>query len=371
MGAISKRDAPEFALALQPANGFVKEAIAARRIKAELAKKQGTFPDSISPPLKMLAESAFRSEPMTPQAIAVMALAATGPARRELMKMAFDLSRRETLVTGWMIVDSATREDVSSLLDYYDTMLRTNSESGEIIIPAMIQALAKTDSIAPFRTKLSPSPPWSDRFWTKAAENAEALDNAVVLREALYSKTEQSNIYRDAALIYALINNNKFEKAKKLFELFSKPAGDGNIIQNGNFKRIPQYPPMDWQLFSTGEYGATIDKSRLNLSIIPSSSGLFARQLIELPRETVGLEIKGSWTGSQDDLLVFDLYCSEDILDKPRKITIPFEAGTMRRTIDNTNNSCDYFWLEIRGRTGQTGNGFDASIDSISIKPRG
>ena len=371
MGAISKRDAPEFAIALQPPNGFVKEAIATRRLKTEVAKKQGAFPDSISPELKLLAENAFRAEPVTPQAVAIMALAVKNPVRRELMKMALDLSRREALVTGWMIADSAAREDVSSLLNHYDTMLRTSATSGEIIIPVMVQALAKRDAIEPFRIKLSHSPPWSDRFWTKVAENSEALDNVVVLRQELYSKNEQGNNYRDAALIYALITNNKFGKAKKLFELLSKPTGNSNIIQNGEFKSVPKYPPMDWQLFSTGEYGAAIDKNRLNLSIIPNSSGLFARQLVKLPRQTVDLKIKGSWTGSQNDLLAFDLYCSEDIMDKPNKITMPFEGGVMSTAIDNTKTSCDYFWLEIRGRAGQAGNGFDAYFNSISIKPRG
>jgi hypothetical protein len=368
MGAISKDKAPELAVSVRPANGFAFERLATNSLKAAVAANEGRFPNSIDPVAEAFAKQAFLSEPVTPEAMAVLALGTTRGKKRELMHQAFGLSRRQQLVLGWMILDAGAREDIPAILSHYDTMLRTSSSAASVVISTMARALANKNFVEPFAELLSEKPPWASRFWEAVVATPEAIENAARLRERLYTETEEKESYRDSTLMKALVDNKRFEAAENLFDLLERPARTDSILQNSSFEREPKYPPLDWHLFSTGEYGAAITKSNLQLSAIRNSGGIFARQLVKLPPGTLSINVRlddGAFEKGAE--LFISISCAELMEKPPVPIKIPLMGNVVRRQIANQQSGCSYFWFDIRGRSTENGSGFDVSIDSVSL----
>ena len=368
VGAVAKDKAPQLAVSLQPVNGFASETLASNSLKAAVAANDGQFPNSVDPVAEALAKQAFLSEPVTPEAIAVLALGSTEGKKRELMHKALALSRRQQLVIGWMIVDAGTREDIPAILSHYDTMLRTSSSAASVVIPTMAGALANSNFVEPFAGLLSKSPPWASRFWGAVVTTPEAIENAAQLRGMLYADDEAKETYRDANLINALVNKKRFEAAENLYQLLTGKRKEASFLKNGSFELEPEYPPLDWQLYSNGEYGAAVAGGNLRLSAIPSSGGLFARQLVKLPSAILKISVEFDASISKDTNISIDIKCAEILDNAPRAISIPLEDKLTRLQISNQQSGCSFYWLEIVGRSADSGDGFDVVIESLSLQ---
>lgn len=366
MGAIAKNKAPELAVSVQPVNGFAFETLASNSIEAAVVANKGEFPNRINQDAETFARQAFMSEPVTPAAIAVLALGSTEGKKREFMQQALALTRRQQLVIGWMIVDAGTREDIPAILGHYDTMLRTSYSAASVVIPTMAGALANTNFVEPFADLLATKPPWASQFWGAVVVTPEAIKNAAELRERLYTDNEEKESYRDARLINALVNNKRFEDAENLYQLLAGQRKESSLLKNGSFEREPEYPPLDWQLFSNGEYGAAITGGNLQLSAIPNSGGLFARKLIAMPATIIQLDIKSSAEIPDWAVLSIDLKCAETFATVPLPISIKIKDRSIVRRIDNRGSECRYYWLNVTGRA--LDEEFDVSINSIALK---
>ncbi len=368
VGAVAKDKAPQLAVSLQPVNGFASETLASNSLKAAVAANDGQFPNSVDPVAEAFAKQAFLSEPIAPEAIAVLALGSTEAKKRELMHKALALSRRQQLVLGWMIVDAGTRQDIPAILSHYDTMLRTSSSAASVVIPTMAGALANRNFVEPFAGLLSKSPPWASRFWGAVVTTPEAIENAVQLREMLYADDEAKETFRDASLINALVNNKRFEAAENLYQLLTGQRKEASFLKNGSFELEPEYPPLDWQLYSNGEYGAAVAGGNLRLSAIPRSGGLFARQLVKLPSAILKISVESDASIPEDTNISIDIRCAEILDNAPRPISIPLEDKLTRQQISNQQSGCSFFWLEIVGRSAESGDGFDVVIESLSLQ---
>ena len=368
LGAISKSKAPEIAVGLQPFNGFAAEKIVSRRIKASLAADRGEFPKELDELTKHWAKLAFLHEPITPEAVAILAMAQTGETRRALMLKALQLSRRENVVALWLIQDSANRKDLSAVLRYYDTMLRTTPANNALIISILVEALSNDSALGPFTEMLSTSPPWAATFWEKAAATPKAIVNAALLRKNLHRPEETVESYRDGALISALVAEMKFETATNLYNMITAPRTGNEIISNGFFKQRPQYPPLDWHLISTGSHGAFIANNTLQLSTLGKTGGLFARQLVKLPEAVfeIRMEMKTPIPTSAE--LFVSIACAEKIPNIPTVIRIPLSALVTKQKISTMATSCRYYWLDIAGRSIGNNVGMDVALESISMK---
>lgn len=368
MGAIAKNKAPALAVTLSPMNGFAAENLASKSVQLSIADNAGQFPGRINPDVTDLARQAFLAEPATPEAVAVLALGGVEQNRRELMSEAISLSRRQPLVTAWMIADSGAQKDIPALLNHYDSMLRTNSSAASAIIPVMAEALADENFIAPYTSLLGKQPPWAYRFWNAVVYKPQAIGNAARLREMLYKPDEDDTIYRDAALIRALIRNQQFETAEDLYYLLVGQKESGSLIKNGSFDTDPEYYPIDWQLFSSGEYGAAVRNGKLELSAIRNSGGLFARQLVKVPARTVVLDIKPGEPIPENTQIIVSLRCAQKMENAPRPISIPLAKEITGLQIDNAKSGCSFYWLDITGRAAESGGGFDIALDSVSLR---
>ncbi len=367
VGAIAKNKNPQLAISLQPLNGFAAENLASTPVKLMIAENRGQFPNRINSNAINLAKQAFIAEPITPQAVAVLALGGAENNKHKLMRDALSLSRREQLITSWMIADSGAREDISAILRYYDTMLRTSSSAAPVVIPVMAAALANDNFVEPFSSLLAKKPPWANQFWGTVVGAPNSLVNAARLREALFKPNESENSYRDAALVRALTSNKNFEQAEALYRLLASQQKTDSLLENGYFNTEPKYPPIDWQLFSTGEYGAVIADGKLELSAIRNSGGRFARQLVILPSGILTIEAKSAAAIPDDTRIAISLVCAEDIAKMPRPITISLESLVTKQRISNKLTQCRYYWFDIIGRSAEIGDGFDVGLETISL----
>lgn len=367
LGAIAKNKAPELALSLFPKNGFAAEVTATRLTRAFLIENQGNFPYRAAPSWTALAVQAFKSEPVSADAIAVIALSHTGEVRRDMMYKAFELSRRQQLVTGWMIADSGRQDNIPNILIHYDTILRTSSSAEPIVIPIMAKALANDSFIEPIASFLEKRPPWAASFWRQVVSTPEAIDNAAKLRRMLFRANEGNNPYRDVDLIRALVRDFKFEPAEELYEILSPSNKEESLVRNSDFLKPSKYPPIDWQLISNGEFGASIDGGTLNMSAIPNSGGMFARQIVKLPSRVLVLSITMDQNIPKNASVYLELSCADDIKQKPKPVKILLRENSVTKKISNEDSVCQSYWLSIFGRSSTTGDGFDISIDSISL----
>lgn len=367
MGAIAKNKAPDRAVLLSPLNGFASQNLASRAIIAVVAANNGKFPSRIDFDTLKRAKQGFLAEPVTPEAIATLALGADENAKYELMHKAFALSRREKLVTGWMIADSGAQNDVAQILNYYDTMLRTSSQSASVVIPILVGGLSSESFIAPYAALLSKNPPWASQFWANLAVTPGSIVNGAVLREKVYSNAENKGVYNDANLIRALVQNYHFGEAEKLYGLLVDEISAGAIIRNSSFELEPQYAPLDWLLASTGEYGANIGRGTLQLSAIQNSGGIFARQLVKLPPAIIQIDVRATHRIPANVELTIELACAERIDNAPDAIRIDLAEQVTLRKISNEKSNCSYYWLDVNGRASNDSAGFDISLESLSL----
>lgn len=370
MGAVAKDKAPELSVSLYPTNGFAAGKLAYESIRTFIEENSGQFPDHIGSTATKLARKAFIAEPITPAAVAVLAFGEADHGKRTLMNEALLLSRRQPLVTAWMIADSGAQNDMPALLNHYDTMLRTNKSAAPVIISLMADTLANDNFVAPFANLLIKQPPWAYQFWRAVAGKPESISNAARLREMLFKPDESGDIYRDANLIRALVRNKQFETAEALYQLFVGRKGVGSLLKNGSFEAESVYPPIDWQLFSTGEYGAVVAGGNLQISAIANSGGLFARQLVRLPSEILQIDTRFASKIPGDADMEIRISCSEITANPPLTVRIPLVDQMGRLQISNEFSGCSYFWFDIIGRVSESSDGFDTVLESISLRPK-
>ena len=322
LGAIAKNKSPELAVSLLPENGFALQVLISSAIMSDVVENQGNFPDSIDNAWISTAVQAFNSEAISPNAVAAIALAQDKEARLKLMRKAFELSRRQKIATGWLIADSGKRDELSALLEYYDTLLRTSTSATRSIMPVMASALADDNLIEPLTGLLSDDPPWTLRFWRQVSSTPQALGNAVQLRKRLYRSGEASENFADAELVKALIKNEQFREANELYTFLSPEYSSSSLIKNGSFSYEPRFPPLDWQLYTTGEYGAAVSDDNLQISAIAESGGRFARQLVEFPSGVLEIETKFASTIPDDANLELKISCAETLCSTAASCTI-------------------------------------------------
>lgn len=373
--SFTKSKRPDLSLAMPLfSNGFASEKLSTVQLKAIIVDNDNQFPGSISDDLTSLARRSFLAEPTASEALAIVAFSRPKEVRKELMLKALQISKREQLITGWLITDSAEANNLEDLLQYYDISIRTRGSTANLLLPIMVNALANDDIITPYVKLLQQEPPWAKRFWAIASGQAITAKNSTKLRKRLYNIRED-NIYSDDALIRTLTANNHFEEAINLRQFLINNgreidnSDDINIVTNHDFSSPARYAPIDWQLFSNGKFGATIAKNELLLSAIPNSGNLFARQLIKLNVKSYTIAVALAKPITNGHNLSIELECAQQTVNRLSPIIIPIKNSNSKRQLSNINGLCQYYWLNVRARSSDDQEGLDIGFKFISITP--
>ncbi|MBB6424396.1 hypothetical protein [Sphingopyxis sp. JAI128] len=326
-----------------------------------------------------LAAAAYRSEPLSSSALGLLILSRDGndPARRSLLDIGGKLTRRSSLITAASIDAAARSGDEGAFFRWLSRAILTNESMRATYIRAMAQATARPGAVATLAPVLGPKPSWSDRYWGYVAAMPESLENAVKLRLLLagapWRQTEVTATDRNLAL--ALTKRRQFDTVQQLASglqrVSSRRTAQHNLLTNGNFDQPSQMPPIDWELASEGNLGASINvrAKKLIISPIAGAHGYAARQLVRLEPGRYDL----SWTLASNsrigpDELVAHLSCAER-QEKGGMPPVELAVGSHSKVVEVPQTPCRWYQLSIDADLPDMGSGFDAELRTIRLTP--
>ena len=373
-GGLNKVRQPHLALGAIPTNGFAYPQATVRAIAAQVGDNPGKLTAvAISRAQRDAALAGYRREPLATQGLAVAALAAENdgqPAKaRALMAAALQLSRRDSLVNGWAVLDASRRNDLDAAIAGLNRSMTTNPATASIYVPAMVKSLEQVETVKVLARILARRPTWELEFWRAAVVSPQTIGNAGKLRALLVRRSDADREI-DRALLFALAARREFATATMLYQTRAgvQRSGSGQIVRNGDFGSTPAWPPFDWDIMATGEYSATIarDGEGLAVEALPGSGGLVARQLVVIPPGPMRLRAALSHPFERDgNRLAIRLQCASN---DARVFEADFTAQVFTR--DFAAAACRYHWLDIVVRTGMTENREPLALRRIDIVPR-
>ena len=373
-GGLNKLRQPRLALAAVPTNGFAYAQGVLMGVAGQIGDTPGRLAKVVlSPAQRRAALESYAREPFSSQGLAITALAAEAdgkPARaRKVMTAALELSRRDSLVNGWAVLDASRRDDLDVAIVALNRSMTTNPATAEIYVPAMVRSLEQAASVDVLARILARRPGWELAFWRATVIAPQTIGNAGKLRARLVrSSAEDKEI--DLALLAALAGRREFATATALYEARSgnraKPGSA--IVRNADFAALPVWSPFDWDVLATGEYSGTVtrDGQGLVVEALPGSGGLVARQLIALPPGSLRLRATLAHPFERDgNRLSIRLHCATTDAR-----VLEAELSTASFTRDFTAAGCRYHWLDVVVLPGSTENREPLALRRIEIVRR-
>lgn len=374
-GGLNKLRQPHLALGAIPANGFAYPQATIRAIAAQVGDNPGKLTAvSISPAQRDAALAGYRREPLASQGLAIAALAAENDGKtakaRALMTAALQLTRRDSLVNGWTVLDASRRNDLDAAIAGLNRSMTTSPATASIYVPAMVKSLEQDASIEVLARILARRPTWEVTFWRAAVVSPQTIGNAGKLRALLLDRRSADDRQIDLALLGALAARREFATATALHRTRTgvRPAVPGQIVRNPDFGSSPAWPPFDWDVMSTGEYSGTIARDGQGLAVeaLPGSGGLIARQLVMVPPGPMRLRAALTHPFERDgNRLAIQLQCATT---DARVFEAEFTAQAFQR--DFATGGCRYLWLDIIVRPGMAENREPLALRRIAIVPR-
>jgi hypothetical protein len=358
-----------------PATGKWARLLVALTIDPRLTDPSAIFPKKMPARSVALARKAFSVEPMSADALVVLAMAANanGDARQSqaLFRAVNRLTRRNGLASMWLAEKALEDRDVPGILGHFDEILRTNENGRANVLqrfaaatpdPVFARALAKL---------LRRDPPWAEEFWQVAPTVKGAAGAVGELRLELASSGLKFDSRSDSALAEQLLNAGRYDLADRLYRSVAGSAdgASGDRVRDGQFTRPPKLPPVDWAIFSAGDYGAEIRPAggALLFAATTSIRSLLARQWISLSPGRYVLSTRLSFTqqGGESGAVYARLTC----IGTDRAHDFALRNGSIAQTFAVGAGDCRNYWLDILAEPGEGSTGLDGSLDYISIKP--
>lgn len=370
-----KRPATSYALGVGP-DGTAQGNLAFTTYAARQQKDPAT---AVSARERALAAESYQREPLSSAALGIL-IASTGRdgedarVRQALLDIGGKLTRRSSLITSASIEAAARSGDEEAFFRWLSRATLTNESLRAAYIRAMAQATARPGAEATLANVLGPKPTWSDRYWNAVVQVPQSLVNAAKLRglvaRAPWRQTEISEA--DRVLALRLVRAGHFDAVRELAVGLGQTgvrADEGNIIVNAQFDRPSSLPPIDWQLATSGNLGASINaqSKALTISAISGARGYAARQLVRAEPGAYMLD----WSLSSNvplapDTLAVRLACAEPGGGDAH--VMPLSVGRHQQPVSVTPGSCRWFWLEINVKVADAAAGFDAQLEHLILR---
>lgn len=375
---------PQFAKLLgMPPQGTVQSNLAFVQL-ALAAKKQPQAKPSelVSDRSIALARAGFAAEPLAVRTLATLALGAEKAGSKDRAVALFGsvekLTRRNEIANHWRIVHFSQLGDEDEAFRGLDRIMRTSPRLLEVYLPALADGLARANSVEPLVQVMASKPEWSAGFWNEVTARPRSYANASLLRRRLadgpwgLDQTTES----DKRLIAAMAATGQYDAAAALAcKLESCAVGRGgrtSRLNNGSFTSFAKLPPFDWQIFATGDFGGQIvpKNSALDISALPETGGLVARQLVRLQpgRYVLGWSERIN-TRRMSGGLRARLTCASAPLDTARTVPPVLITNGTGGAMLTVLSACDWFWFDLEIVPTSDGEGFDLQLDAVSLRP--
>lgn len=359
------RDArPDVALAVWPGDGL------AQAMQAEMLMQQSLRAPDRAEELR-LAREALAAEPTSARAARIVAML-SGSQAEATRRFAYarQLSRRDLFINLWFIEEAVQRNDVPGALAQYDVTLRTSSQAPRLLFPILSAALAQGDLADPIARLLATGGEWVPDFFEQVlAEGTRAPDLG---RVALHRPQVLGRLGApaQARLIAELADAKQFEIGARVYRIVSgrqpMAAAGGASVAAGD------WPPFDWSVIDTGNYGAAANApgGALQLYAQGGSRGTVVRRLIRLAPGAYRLSASG--TVSQSDAAgeaSWSISCAEAEAAPVATLPIAGQPGVRQTKLATiqVRPGCAWHWLNLAVGSPTEGSRFEAALDGLRI----
>jgi hypothetical protein len=358
---------PNVALMLWPSDGLAK---------AELAEG-GLIGSTDASSVTSLAEQAFEAEPTEARAARILALLSRDEQQqRARFTYSRQLSLRDLSTTIYFIETAVQRGDVRAALDQYDLALRASFQSApRVLFPALDRALANDYLNPRIATMLAQSKDWPVQFVAFSLQNktnVPYLARALALQPSVLGEL---NVETKTQLLSVLADQQAFDEAARIYEAFDGTGSLGAGIRNGTFAQQPQWPPFDWSIATSSEFGGAIVPDRGNLQVFSQGTvgGTVARQVVRLAPGRYRLAVKATLTpATSAGRLNLSVSCATGQFQPLGSISITGSAkaaGALTQLVE-VPGECPWQWviLEVAEPSSET-KPFEAFVDEVAIAP--
>lgn len=346
---------------------------------AEMMQRKGqaastALPSDVPQQSVRLAKMAFAREPLAADAIGLLGLAANAHGQAKAADALFtdvhSLTKRNAMADLWLARRAAENRDMPHALEHFDELLRATTAVREPILQQV--ALATRD--ASFRqgvTKLlAADPAWAPDFWRIAPTVPGAASPVAQIRADLAGKGMKFDPDADKALALALLNEHDFDAAGALYRKVTHENGTGGEkVRNGRFDKVPVLPPIDWMIYSVGDFGSEIVPSskRMYISAAGNPGGGVAREWVSLDpgRYVLQSALDIADTSGPGDRVIARLSC----IETDAKQDFVLAEGNDRHDFAVPPGGCRNYWLDVVAVPADGSPGLDAELALLSITP--
>lgn len=363
LSSASTRSAPGLAVSAFPFNGLAQEQLAFETFTAGVSAPEDTF--EVARSASETALQAVRSDPLTPKAHTILALAAGDPSsRKAIITAATRLNRRELSLQGLALQEHIASEDYAGTIETLDQILRVHPEYSREFFPVLAQALGQEETIPLFAEMLDNSSPWHARFLSFAVGQRDSLSNLALLRAQIEVDEESF----DRRLIAGLAGNGDVAGAEALYQRVT--GRDAGLRGEGQLDWSSAYPPFDWRLVDEPGFRAqqSPDGSELELSVRPGKGGVIAARLLSAPQGPfeVSLDHRIAPTEQMRDVRL-QLSCVGN--------TAPFFDERFSRgeggfEVPSPPQNCEYMIIAINARAWSGRSALSGTIEPVRIRAR-
>jgi len=384
---VAAKKGPLTALLVYPQNGFALGHAADALLKEAVLENEGAMPGTFDPQISMWAKQGLAAEPAAYAAIRMKALdyAADGETDKaqRLVRAMQKLTRRDRVANFWLVEDYGKREDLPNMLKYYDLTLRTSNSAREILVPQLVSVMDQSEAVGPMSELLAKDPSWADQFWGRLVRTKSSLPHTGLLRMQMITRQIAPAQEIDDLLVKQLVRYRHFDRAYEVAQALTlgedketkrtaASASDRtSVLQNADFSSQPVLAPFDWDIISTGEYGAAVDTKagQLIISALSDSSGIATRQLFKAQPGQYKLVAKAAEGPSGEASLSIQIRCAE--LPNTRNLLkrLEWSEKELVDTINLSQSFCRFFWLEVSISNPPRSDANDIILDSVNVHP--
>lgn len=312
LAMIAEGTRPDQAASLAPWDGSVRAHFAKAAYRGQLEEAASTtaapaLPTTTAPPVAWIGTSAleaYRRQPLTPEALAVIGAGLPEAERGAFWEAAAKTSRRDTLLQGLLLEFHLQTGNLDRSIRILNQILQVRAGQRRGAYAALAQALHDPRSVDTFVDILGPGPDWSNGFLVAAARDQAALENLALVRQRLPDATIEAET--DRALVDAFADSGQIALASDLYTRLSSQRPEAMSEWNS------EIPPFDWTFADEAGFRAQLvgESEQLRLHIDRGKGGVFASRVFPVRSRTLSIRGAHDLTPqSQADRLDITLTC--------------------------------------------------------------
>jgi hypothetical protein len=258
--------------------GFTAEMVSYQsQAQGDQSQAQGDFPRN-SASLIALARDSFAVDPLEVSSLRTIALGSLlqddEDRARRLMRLAAQISKRDTIVNLWLAQDYGKAGDVEKMITSFDNALRTSRRAREYAMKPVVDALASEDTYDTLGELLASRPEWEPDFWGEFSRNPVGIANAANFFKASGIPVERMPEASRELLYANLKKTRQYDTLFALAALDPEARAGSDALAADKFNIVGGGNPLGWMLRSQGSYAARIHEKTGELQI-DARSGTF------------------------------------------------------------------------------------------------